>query len=136
MAMLFVASFIAWGHAGNSQIRQNWRDGTQNLTANAIARQVFYGICIGILGLTGFECTQFHNFPDTPLTFAVHFNPGIPSYASSIKHGCFPKVLRNLHYPAIVLNATLMLLVLALLPLDTILGGANVLSVLAEIVSP
>lgn len=60
---------------------------------------------------------------------------GIPSYASSIKQGCFPKVLRNLHYPAIILNVTAMLLVLALVPLDAVLSGANVLSLLAENVS-
>lgn len=41
-------------------------------------------------------------------------------------------VLRNLHYPAIFLNCLVMLLVLALVPLDEIIGGANVLSLLAE----
>lgn len=53
---------------------------------------------------------------------------------SSIKSGRFPLVLRNLHYPAIVLNSLAMLFVLAHVPLDTVLGGANVLSVLAETV--
>jgi hypothetical protein len=47
----------------------------------------------------------------------------------------FPLVLRNLHLPAIVLNLGTMLLVLALIPLKTILGGSNVLSILAEVVS-
>jgi len=46
----------------------------------------------------------------------------------------FPLVLRNLHLPAIILNTVMMLLVIALIPLDVILGGANVLSVLAQVV--
>ena len=54
---------------------------------------------------------------------------------SSIKPGRFPLVLRNLHYPAIVLNSLSMLFVLAHVPFDTVLGGANVLSVLAETVN-
>ncbi|KAI0338562.1 hypothetical protein BDW22DRAFT_1362598 [Trametopsis cervina] len=113
MAALLVASIIAWSRNGNAQIKQNWHDGRQDISASVLARQIFDGICIGILGVTGFEC--------------------IPSYASSIKPGCFPSVLRNLHYPAIILNVASMLLVLALVPLNTILSGANVLSVLAEV---
>lgn len=62
------------------------------------------------------------------------FGAGTPSYVSSVKPGRFPLVLRNLHYPAICLNFLAMLFLLALVPLDTILGGANVLSVLATVV--
>ena len=53
---------------------------------------------------------------------------------SRIKPGKFPLVLRNLHIPAIGMNTVLMLLVLAVIPMDVILGGANVLSVLAQAV--
>ncbi|CAL1697829.1 unnamed protein product [Somion occarium] len=56
-----------------------------------------------------------------------------PSYVSSIKPGRFPRVLRNLHYPAIFLNCLSMLFLLALVPLETILSGANVLSALASV---
>lgn len=56
MIVLFVASICAWSHMGNTQIRQNWHDGRQNLSLGGIARQIFNGICIGVLGLTGFEC--------------------------------------------------------------------------------
>jgi len=41
-----------------------------------------------------------------------------------------------MHIPAILLNTTIMLLLLAVIPLDDILFGANVLSVLAQKVSP
>lgn len=77
----------------------------------------------------------FHDSSLMNLTYGSLPILGISSYVSSIKPGRFRKVLRNLHYPAIVLNTTTMLLVFALLPMDTILSGANVLSALAEIVS-
>ena len=62
-----------------------------------------------MLGLTGFEC--------------------VSAYVACIKPGRFPFVLCNLHIPAMILMAGMML-VLAVVPLDIILEGANVLSVL------
>ncbi|KDR77023.1 hypothetical protein GALMADRAFT_425547 [Galerina marginata CBS 339.88] len=114
MILLTIASCIHWGHIGIEQLRDNWNQGraSTDSSASSVARQIYYGICLGMLGLTGFECT--------------------PSYVSRIKPGKFPLVLRNLHLPAILLNTTMMLLVLAIIPLDTILGGANVLSILAH----
>lgn len=58
----------------------------------------------------------------------------MPSYAASIREGRFPKVLRNLHYPAIALNVLSVLFVLALVPLESALQGANLLSLLSQIV--
>ncbi|KAF9484090.1 hypothetical protein BDN70DRAFT_891267 [Pholiota conissans] len=114
MLVLMIASVVHWGLTGNSQIKANWELGraSKGTSTSSVARQIYYGICLGMLGLTGFECT--------------------PSYVSRIKAGKFPLVLRNLHLPAIFLNTLMMLLVLALVPLDVILGGANVLSVLAQ----
>ncbi|KAJ3557519.1 hypothetical protein NM688_g1433 [Phlebia brevispora] len=112
MAALFVASIVAWARMGNVQLRANWKLG-QAIASKNIARQIFDGACIGVLGLTGFEC--------------------VPSYAASIKTGRFPKVLRNLHYPAILLNVLSILFVLALVPLESALAGANVLSLLSQI---
>lgn len=56
MAVLFIASIIAWGKNGNAQIRQNWHDGRLNSPSHNTPREIFNGICIGVLGLTGFEC--------------------------------------------------------------------------------
>ncbi|KAF9045413.1 AAAP amino acid permease [Panaeolus papilionaceus] len=114
MIVLIITTSIHWGQIGTQQLSTNWalgrsRTGTD---VSAIAKQIFYGICLGMLGLTGFECT--------------------PAYVSRIKPGKFPLVLRNLHIPAIFLNTIIMILVLAVIPLDTIQGGANVLSVLAQ----
>ncbi|TDL27804.1 hypothetical protein BD410DRAFT_893978 [Rickenella mellea] len=111
MTILCVTTLVAWMRAGNSQLHDNWIS-AQPGSASAVARQVFNGICIGMLGLTGFECC--------------------PDYASTVKRGKYPNVLRNIHWPAILLNAPLMLLILAVLPMPTINGGANVLSLLAE----
>ncbi|PPQ71248.1 hypothetical protein CVT26_010990 [Gymnopilus dilepis] len=115
MSTLIIASCVHWGTTGLGQLKANWELGrsTGGTSAASVARQIYYGVCLGMLGLTGFECT--------------------PSYVSKIKPGKFPLVLRNLHIPAIILNTLVMLLALALVPLDTILGGANVLSVLAAV---
>ncbi|KAH6906793.1 amino acid permease [Coprinopsis sp. MPI-PUGE-AT-0042] len=113
MVVLIITSIVHWSRMGNQQLKDNWAQSKQEQPDGAsIARQIYYGICIGMLGLTGFECT--------------------PSYVSRIKPGRFPAVLRNLHMPAIVFNALLMLLVMAIVPLDVTRGGANILSVLGE----
>ncbi|KAF7967052.1 hypothetical protein HWV62_35979 [Athelia sp. TMB] len=114
MAVLAVAGFIAWGRTGSSQLRENWVAG-QAPSATAIIHEVFNGVCLGMLGLTGFE--------------------DVPAYISHIKPGRFPLVLRNLHIPAIVINTVIMLLTLAILPLDIVVSSPNVLSVLGQYVS-
>ena len=130
MIVLFVASIVGWARLGNEQLRSNWDTG-RRMASTGIARQIFNGACVGVLGLTGFECKAFSIVPLIVLFVAI----GIPSYASNIKPGRFPQVLRNLHYPAILINTLSMLFVLAIVPLETTLTGANVLSILAEIVS-
>ncbi|KAJ6496083.1 amino acid permease-domain-containing protein [Mycena sanguinolenta] len=110
MVALTVAASVHWARTGNAQLRRNWTDG-QPSTRTAIAHPLFNGFCLGMLGLTGVECT--------------------PSYVGAIKPGRFPLVLRNVHLPAIVLNTLMITLVLATVPLEQVLSGANVLSVLA-----
>ena len=56
---------------------------------------------------------------------------GAPAYAAKMRPGTYPKVLRNLHISAMILNPTMMLFVLALLPLN-VQAQANVLSLLAQ----
>ncbi|EGO26780.1 hypothetical protein SERLADRAFT_447894 [Serpula lacrymans var. lacrymans S7.9] len=113
MAVLLIASAVQWGRVGSSLLKENWASG-QAPSSSAIARDIFNGICIGMLGLTGFECA--------------------PAYIAKIRPGRYPYVLRNLHISSIILNAGTMLLVLALVPLDVILNGTNVLSILAQTV--
>ncbi|KZS91996.1 hypothetical protein SISNIDRAFT_474934 [Sistotremastrum niveocremeum HHB9708] len=111
MIILMIFASISWARRGNAQISSNWHSGDQASPAGMFY-QIFKGICIGFLGLSGFECT--------------------PADVPSIRSGRFPSVLRNIHLATIVLNGPLMLLVLALIPMDTILSGANVLSILAQ----
>lgn len=56
MLAVFLASIVAWGRRGNSQLRENWVEGRGSMTTAAMVKEVFNGICIGVLGLTGFEC--------------------------------------------------------------------------------
>ncbi|KAK0236350.1 AAAP amino acid permease [Armillaria nabsnona] len=111
MIVLMVASAIHWGNIGNDQLRENWVSNQASSTSK-VARHIFDGWCLGMLGLTGFEC--------------------IPAYIARIKPGALPLVFRNLHYPAIVLNTLIMVLVLAIVPMEAILQADNVLSVLAQ----
>ncbi|KAF8654813.1 hypothetical protein AX16_003382 [Volvariella volvacea WC 439] len=111
MVALMIASAVHWGRIGNFQLRENWTQYRAH-SSQGVAHQIFNGICLGMLGLTGFEC--------------------VPSYVARIKEGRFRSVLRNLHLPAIGLSSTMILLVMAIIPLDTVLQGANILSVLAE----
>jgi hypothetical protein len=53
-----------------------------------------------------------------------------------MKKNCYPKVLRNLHLSTLVLNSGMMLLVVALLPLEVVETGENILSLLAQKVHP
>lgn len=60
MAALIIASCVHWGRIGNDQLKENWFAG-QAPSASAIARQLFNGFCLGMLGLTGFECLLSNN---------------------------------------------------------------------------
>ncbi|KAG7451572.1 AAAP amino acid permease [Guyanagaster necrorhizus] len=111
MVVLMVASAIHWWNIGNNRLRENWVS-NQASSPSQVARHVFDGWCLGMLGLTGFEC--------------------IPAYIARIKPGALPLVFRNLHYPAIVLNTLIMVLVMAIVPLETVLQDDNVLSVLGQ----
>lgn len=111
MTLLSVAALARWIRIGNIHLYDSWRGGETGSAAAAL-KAIFYGTCLGLLGLTGFEC--------------------VPMSIELIRPGGYPAVLRNLHYAATVLNGPLMLLVFANLPLQTILSGSNVLSLLAQ----
>ncbi|KAI0047380.1 hypothetical protein FA95DRAFT_1559224 [Auriscalpium vulgare] len=108
---LALASIVHWAHADphSTVLKGNWS--LRPDTALETVRAIFYGICIAFLGVTGFECT--------------------PSYIEHMRPKTYSTVLRNLIAIATVLNATLSLLVFAVLPAATIASGANVLSALA-----
>uniref|UniRef100_V5EGM9 AAAP amino acid permease n=2 Tax=Kalmanozyma brasiliensis (strain GHG001) TaxID=1365824 RepID=V5EGM9_KALBG len=117
MIMLIVAGIVAWVRSGNSVLHNNWAVGMATIrspaTGRGIARALFDGVCVAFVGLTGFECS--------------------PSYINQVKPGEFPKALRNLHIIVLLTEAPLMLLVLALIPMEGILSGANVLALLGQV---
>ncbi|KAF8531277.1 amino acid permease-domain-containing protein [Gautieria morchelliformis] len=113
MAILMVASVIVWSRHGSDTLRSNW-DLRPRGTSNT-ARAIFNGICVGFLGVTGFETT--------------------PTYIEAIHPDAYGPVLRNILFCTLFLNAPLMLMVYAVLPEQTINSGTNILSILAETVA-
>ena len=113
MLILMVFSAISWVHMGSNTLKANWE--LRPIDAQSILRDVFNGVCIGFLGVSGFECT--------------------PAYIEMIDIKKYPAVISTLIYSVLLLNAPLMLLVYANLPSSEILYGANILSLLAELVA-
>ncbi|KIJ54334.1 hypothetical protein M422DRAFT_58383 [Sphaerobolus stellatus SS14] len=113
MAMLMVASAVAWARQGTDILAANWA--LRPKGSESIARAVFNGICVGFLGVTGFETT--------------------PTYIEIIDRPSYPRVLTIVLFSALILNAPMMLFVYALLPSETILSGTNILSILADSVA-
>ena len=61
MTLLVIASIVHWGRYGNDQLKRNWAQGLAEHaggSAASILKQVYFGVCLGMLGLTGFECTS------------------------------------------------------------------------------
>jgi hypothetical protein len=53
-------------------------------------------------------------------------------YISQLRSGVYSKVLRNLIYGAILINLPILLLTYAVLPRESIMSGANVLSLVGQ----
>lgn len=117
----------AWLKIGNSQIISNWSS-QDHVSGKSIVAQVFKGVCVGFLGLSGVECMP------VPQSFVtIHaILPGAPADVPKIRKGRYSAVLRNIHLASVILNGPIMLLVVAVLPLNKVLASSNVLSVLAE----
>lgn len=132
MAALMIASIVAWGRNGSSVLVSNWAQ--RPIGGTAIARSIFNGVCLAFLGSTGILLLFNSPYHINQFLCAASY-PGIectPSYIENIHPTAYSPVIRNLLYGALILNAPLMLFVFAILPQETILSGANVLSVLAD----
>lgn len=130
MGILMVASLIHWARHGSDIIAFNWSIKPSGVSTTA--RAIFNGICLGFLSVTG----QIHAVLFVLFQNITHSSlPGFectPAYIEDILPEAYGPVLRNLLYGALILNAPLMLLVYGNLTEKDILGGANVLSLLAE----
>jgi amino acid transporter len=105
-----IVSAIAWAHTGSDVLRANWAE--RPASWHAILRDIFYGVCIGFLGVSGFETT--------------------PSYIELVSLDKYPSVIRNLICAVTLLNGPLILLVYAHIPSLEIKTGTNILSRLAD----
>ncbi|SGZ01980.1 BQ5605_C033g11178 [Microbotryum silenes-dioicae] len=110
LAMLALFGIVHWAKEGNGVLRSNWIE-HQAVGAGQVVKQIFLGVCVAFLGVTGFETA--------------------PDYISSVRKGCYPTVLTSLQVIAVWINAPLMLITLAVLPFDDILGVDSVLKSVA-----
>lgn len=64
MAILIFTSIAHWSHIGHAQLKENWNAGLLRggNSVQEILKQVYYGFCLGMLGLTGFECELHPTF--------------------------------------------------------------------------
>lgn len=54
MVVLILAASVKWGRMGIDQLKSNWIEGEARTTSLAvILKQIYYGIYLGMLGLTG-----------------------------------------------------------------------------------
>ena len=59
MIILILASSVHWGQTGIGQLKSNWQQGrSMGSSPSSVAKQIYYGFCLGMLGLTGFECAH------------------------------------------------------------------------------
>jgi hypothetical protein len=56
----------------------------------------------------------------------------VTSYISQLRGGVYPKVLRNLIYGAMLINLPILMLTYAVLPRESIMSGANILSLVGQ----
>ncbi|CAG8439050.1 15901_t:CDS:2 [Acaulospora colombiana] len=95
LTLLMVASVVRWIIQGNAVLIENWQDpGSGNP-----AWDIFYGTCIGLLGITGFETSA--------------------NYIEDQKPGVYQKTVRNMWMLAFFFNAPISLLALAIMPMST-----------------
>jgi amino acid transporter len=111
LAILFVSALVHWSRHGNSTLSLNWST-SQFPSASSTAKALLQGVCISFLGVTGIEST--------------------PDYVSSLRPDpkVYPTALRSLQIIAVAINAPLLLVVFAVLPMEEVLGNASVLSTL------
>ncbi|KAM0791716.1 hypothetical protein ACM66B_003985 [Microbotryomycetes sp. NB124-2] len=112
VAMVVVAAIVQWSRSGNQVISSNWNEYAPG-SASPIWKQLFLGVCVAFLGVTGIESA--------------------PDYRSSVREGAYPTVLKSLQWIAISINAPLMLVTFGVLPMSQILGNQSVVRTVADV---
>ncbi|KAI8368451.1 amino acid permease-domain-containing protein [Choanephora cucurbitarum] len=112
MAVVMVTSMVTWGKNGSGVLIDNWTSIPDPEGTNP-ALLIVRGVCIGLLGVTGFESAE--------------------NYIEDLKPGTFPKVMNNMFGFLLVLNAPMTLFCTALVPIAILQENqANAVSFLGE----
>ncbi|KAI8981783.1 amino acid permease-domain-containing protein [Mycotypha africana] len=112
MAVVIVTSVVAWARFGNSTLIDNWSSIPDPPGTNPLLL-IAKGVCIGLLGVTGFESAE--------------------NYIEDLKPNIFPQVMNNMFLFLLTLNAPISFLTTVLVPIPIIdQNSANAVSILAE----
>ncbi|KAI7908274.1 amino acid permease-domain-containing protein [Cokeromyces recurvatus] len=112
MAVVMMTSIIMWGKNGNETLIDNWTK-IANPPGTSPILMIVKGVCIGLLGVTGFESAE--------------------NYIEDLSHGTFPKVMDNMFRFLLALNAPMTLFVTVLVPIPIIQeNAAHAVSILGE----
>ncbi|CAG8436588.1 9368_t:CDS:2 [Diversispora eburnea] len=101
LTLLMIASVVRWIIQGNDILIENWK----NPGSGNPLLEIFNGICVGLLGITGFETSS--------------------NYIEDQKPGVFPKTVRNMWVLVFIFNAPISFLALTIIPLSTIKEHQN-----------
>ncbi|CAG8458490.1 10155_t:CDS:2 [Ambispora leptoticha] len=95
LTLLIIVSVVRWCIQGNGTLIENWK----NPGSGNAAFDIFKGVCVGLLGATGFETSS--------------------NFIEDQKPGVFPKTMRNMWLMVLFFNVSISLLSTAILPLST-----------------
>ncbi|KAI8384770.1 amino acid permease-domain-containing protein [Radiomyces spectabilis] len=111
MVVVMITSVVAWVREGNHILIENWQ--MPDPPGVSPVRMIFNGVCIGLLGVTGFESAE--------------------NYIEDMKPGTFPKLMNNMFGFLLALNAPMTFLVTVIVPVPVIQSNAAyAVSVLGE----
>ncbi|KAG2199866.1 hypothetical protein INT46_003723 [Mucor plumbeus] len=112
MGVVMITSIVQWGKGGSQTLIDNWTSIPDPEGLHPVY-MIFKGLCIGLLGVTGFESAE--------------------NYIEDLKPGTFPKVMNNMFGFLLAINAPMTLLVTVLVPVPIIqANSANAVSILGE----
>ncbi|KAG1139457.1 hypothetical protein G6F37_007277 [Rhizopus arrhizus] len=112
LTAVIITSIVAWGKYGSQTLIDNWTQIPDPPGSNPVLL-IAKGVCIGLLGVTGFESAE--------------------NYIEDLKPNTFPKVMNNMFGFLVVINAPLTLLTTVLVPIPIIqANSATAVSVLGQ----
>ncbi|KAG0040058.1 hypothetical protein BGZ82_005529 [Podila clonocystis] len=113
ITVLMGTAVVHWIRNGNDILISNWQ--TPHPDTN-VARLIWNGFCLGLLGVTGFESAE--------------------GYLEDLKPGAFPVIMKFMWICITVVNAPITLLVMAVVPMGEVIDNpASSILTLAKAVS-